>query len=98
MVPRLSHARRYTRSVALFSQDLKRLQDLEQQYRQELTEYQAEATAYRTLLEHKPDDPDLPRRYKELEAKNRRVQEMYAELERLRRALSPHSGASSGLA
>lgn len=84
--------------MALFSQDLKRLQDLEQQYRQELAEYQAEATAYRTLLEHKPNDPELPKRYEELEVKNRKVQETYRELERLRRALSPGSGASSGLA
>jgi septation ring formation regulator EzrA len=84
--------------VALFSEDLKRLQDLEVQYRKELAEYQAEAAEYRTLLEHKPDDPDLPKRYEQLEAKNKQVQETYAKLERLRRMLSPGSGASSGLA
>lgn len=33
-----------------------------------------------------------------VEAKNRKMQETYRELERLQRALSPGSGASSGLA
>lgn len=84
--------------MALFSEDLKRLQDLEEQYRQQVADYQTEVAAYRTLLEHKPEDPDLPKRYKEVEEKNQVVQQTYAELDRLRRTLSPRSGSPSSLA
>jgi hypothetical protein len=81
-----------------FSEDLRRLQELEDSYRQLLADYQAELTKYQTLLEHTPTDPELPARYATVEEKNQKVQTAYAELEQLRRLLSPGSGASSSLA
>jgi hypothetical protein len=81
--------------VALFSQDLQKLQELEERYRQELSDYQTELTKYQTLREANPNAPDLATRYEELERKNAAAQKTYAELEGLRRALSPGSGASS---
>ena len=84
--------------MALFSENLQQLQDLEDRYRQQLADYQQQLTTYRTLLDRDRNDPGLPKLYEEVEAKNRQVQETYTELERLRRSLAPGSGASSSLA
>jgi hypothetical protein len=77
--------------VALFSEDLNKLQELEERYRQQRAEYDAEVAAYRTLLDRDRNDPGLAKRYEEVERKNSALQETYAELERLRRSLSPSS-------
>lgn len=84
--------------MARFSENLQQLEELEDRYRQQLDEYQREVTRYRTLLDHSPNDPGLPALYEDVEKKNQQVQATYAELERLRRTLSPGSGASSSLA
>lgn len=81
-----------------FSENLQQLQELEDRYRTELDEYQRQVTAYRTLLDHSPKDPGLPALYEEVEKKNLQVQQTYAELDDLRRSLSPGSGQSSSLA
>ena len=78
-----------------FSEDLKRFQELEEKYRKELAEYEAVAEAYRAFLTANPNDPDLAKRYEDVERKNSQAQSTYAELERLRRALAPGAPASS---
>jgi archaellum component FlaC len=79
--------------VALFSEDLRRLQELEERYRRELSEYEALAIEYRTLLDRHPHDPELPKLYESVESKSRQVQETWNELDRLRRSLGPISPA-----
>jgi DNA repair exonuclease SbcCD ATPase subunit len=77
--------------VATFSDDLSKLQELETKYRQQLAEYEAELTAYRTLLDRDPKDPELEKRYEQVESKNAEVQQTYAELDSLRRSLASAS-------
>jgi predicted RNase H-like nuclease (RuvC/YqgF family) len=84
--------------VALFSENLQQLKELEDRYRQELDDYQRDLSRYQTLLEHNPNDAELPALYERVESTNRKVQETYAKLERLRRSLYPTAGASSTLA
>jgi predicted RNase H-like nuclease (RuvC/YqgF family) len=81
--------------VATFSQDLSRLEQLEQQYRQLISEYQSELVAYQTLHERDPADPQLAKRYERVQNKNNELQKVYSELEQLRSSLSPGQGASS---
>jgi septation ring formation regulator EzrA len=83
--------------VALFSENLQRLQDLETRYREELEDYQHEVSRYRRLLEENPKDPSLPGLYEQVESKNKRAEETYRTLEELRRSLSPGAGASGSL-
>ena len=75
--------------MPLFSEDLNKLQELDEQYRRERQDYDAEVAAYRTLLDRDPNDPELTKRYAEVERKNAKLQQTYTELEGLRRRLSP---------
>jgi uncharacterized protein YeaO (DUF488 family) len=75
--------------MALFSEDLKTFQELEERYRQELAEYQAAAASYNALLERGQDDPSLPKLYAEVQEKNEKARKTYGELESLRRKLAP---------
>ncbi len=79
--------------MALFSEDLRKFQELEKQYRTQLTEYQAEAAAYNALLKHDPKNPDLPQHYAEVEKKGEVAQKTYAGLEAMRRARLSSSAA-----
>ena len=78
--------------MALFSEDLNKLQSLEETYRQQLADYETELTTYRALHERDPNDPDVAQRYETLTEKNRKLQETYTELDQLRRSLGPSTG------
>jgi hypothetical protein len=80
--------------VPPFSEDLQKLQSLEERYREQLSGYETELTTYRALLDRDPNDPDVARRYDDLDSRNRALQETYREMETLRRSLSPSSGIS----
>jgi predicted Zn-dependent protease len=83
--------------VALFSENLQQLQELEARYRQELEDYQHESARYRRLLAENPKDPSLPDLYEQVERRNKQAEETYRKLEELRRSLSPGAGASGSL-
>ena len=84
--------------MALFSENLQRLEELEARYRRELDDYQDESARYRRLLAADPKDPSLPELYEQVERKNKQAEETYRTLEDLRRSLSPGAGASGSLA
>lgn len=81
--------RRYTGGVATYSGDLRKFQELEERYRRELAEYEAEAATYRNQLQLQRDDPELLKRYELVEEKGRQARKTYDELEQLRRTLLP---------
>jgi hypothetical protein len=81
--------RRYTGRVATYSGDLRKFQELEEQYRRELADYETEAATYKSQLQLQPDDPELLKRYALVEEKGRQARRTYDELEQLRRALLP---------
>jgi len=85
----MAPGRRYTCCVATYSGDLRKFQELEEQYRRELADYETEAATYKSQLQLHPDDPELLKRYELVEEKGRRARRTYDELEQLRRALLP---------
>ena len=74
--------------MPIFSDDLRKYQELEERYKVELADYESESRAYQILLERDPKEPALAGHYTKVSEKNRKVQQTYAELEQMRRSLS----------
>ena len=72
----------------------KQYQSLDDEYRRLLAEYEAEVALYQTLLARDPNNPELGKHYEGVEAKNRKVRDLYTQIEEMRRNFGASSRAS----
>jgi hypothetical protein len=73
---------------------LSKYQSLDDEYRRLLAEYEAEVALYQTLLARDPNNPELGKHYEGVEAKNRKVRDLYTQIEEMRRSFGAPSRAS----